>query len=251
MNGFGFNPLQFATVIKKPVTYYVDGSVVASGDGLSWETAFKTIAEATGLLTGKVFLGNVTINIEAGTYNEPLYLTNVFCLGTLSIYPREGNVILTGSYITPTGKASYSSYIEKIMASCFNLGLSAYRFIASPNSFGTLFHNVFHFYDVINETHVYVDIDDMSGYPSTNKRGFDVQRTTKITIHGGSCNNATLAFDIYNSEVYVSGVSGSGNTTVISALNGSCVYLNSNTITGTTLYVKSSSLIVNIDGTLL
>ena len=61
----------FEPIIKEVeiVTYYVDGSVETSGDGLSWETSFKTIYEAVnhaGCL--------VEIFIKQGTYvlNEPI-----------------------------------------------------------------------------------------------------------------------------------------------------------------------------------
>jgi len=56
--------------ITYSTNYYVDASVISSGDGLSWQTAWKHISNATqhSLLPGDV------IWIKDGTYSEPIYI---------------------------------------------------------------------------------------------------------------------------------------------------------------------------------
>lgn len=64
---FGFLML---SNLANATNYYVDGSVLTSGNGLSWSTAWKTISEATfaNLLPGDV------VHIKNGIYYEGMYL---------------------------------------------------------------------------------------------------------------------------------------------------------------------------------
>ncbi len=52
------------------LTYYVNGSVLASGDGLSWGTALKKISEAA----NKPLKGGENVLIMPGTYNDTLVI---------------------------------------------------------------------------------------------------------------------------------------------------------------------------------
>jgi len=68
--------------------FFVDGAVAASGDGLSWETAKKTIPEALTLAkTNNATSQDDNIYVKAGTYmaataaTVPLDLTHVDCTG--------------------------------------------------------------------------------------------------------------------------------------------------------------------------
>ena len=56
-------------VAASPNDWYVDASVSESGDGTSWETAFKTIQEGVNAATA-----GDTINVAAGTYKENVVL---------------------------------------------------------------------------------------------------------------------------------------------------------------------------------
>ena len=67
-----------------PEVFYVDGSVVSSGDGLSWATAFKTIQEAidaadlhnqTNIDGATAWAGvNPQVWVKEGTYNENILI---------------------------------------------------------------------------------------------------------------------------------------------------------------------------------
>ncbi len=68
--------------------FFVDGAIAASGDGLSWETAKKTIPEALTLAkTNNATSQDDNIYVKAGTYmaaaaaTVPLDLTHVDCTG--------------------------------------------------------------------------------------------------------------------------------------------------------------------------
>ncbi|MFZ4726932.1 MAG: DUF1565 domain-containing protein, partial [Paludibacter sp.] len=68
--------------------FYVDSAIGASGDGLSWETAKKTIPEALTLAkTNNATSQDDNIYVKAGTYmgataaTVPLDLTHVDCTG--------------------------------------------------------------------------------------------------------------------------------------------------------------------------
>jgi len=68
--------------------FFVDGAVATSGDGLSWETAKKTIPEALTLAkTNNATSQDDNIHVKAGTYmgatasTVPLDLTHVDCTG--------------------------------------------------------------------------------------------------------------------------------------------------------------------------
>jgi hypothetical protein len=51
--------------------YFVDGSMSASGDGLSWERAYKTIMEAMDAITARgVLRGRSIVQVAPGGYNE-------------------------------------------------------------------------------------------------------------------------------------------------------------------------------------
>jgi len=74
--------------------WYVDQSIPASGDGLSWATAFKTIAEATA-----VAASGHRVNIANGTYTEQVNLTsfNTGTPGSETLFinkPGDTNVIV-------------------------------------------------------------------------------------------------------------------------------------------------------------
>ncbi len=72
--------------------WYVDGSVAASGDGLSWLTAKKTIGEGiTAASDGD------TINVAAGTYNEHVVTT----IGVKLIGSGSGVTTIAPSSLQP------------------------------------------------------------------------------------------------------------------------------------------------------
>ncbi len=63
--------------------FFVDGAIAASGDGLTWETAKKTLPEAFTLAkTNNATSQNDNIYVKQGTYtNGTIDLTNVDCTG--------------------------------------------------------------------------------------------------------------------------------------------------------------------------
>ncbi|MEX2053045.1 MAG: right-handed parallel beta-helix repeat-containing protein, partial [Candidatus Paceibacterota bacterium] len=75
--------------------WYVDGSVGASGDGLSEAEAFKTIAEAVTAATA-----GDTINILAGTYEEAVQLSSGLQGGLSIIGAGVDNTIIVGGIRT-------------------------------------------------------------------------------------------------------------------------------------------------------
>jgi len=78
-------------------TIYVDGTVVSSGDGQSWATAYKTIGEAL----GEDLKGGDQVLVKPATYTEQLHVSHK---GAVDVPPATGVVISDTNKITfPSG----------------------------------------------------------------------------------------------------------------------------------------------------
>lgn len=77
---------------------YVDGSVVASGNGTTWTNAYKTLGEALTIANNSSFSIKFTIRIAQGTYYPPGAQTSANQNATFAI--TRYNVALLGSYGT-------------------------------------------------------------------------------------------------------------------------------------------------------
>jgi PKD repeat protein len=83
--------------------WYVDGSVVSSGDGTSWATAFKTITEGINAVSA-----GATVNVAAGTYQERLVIDKQL---TLTGADRDSTIV------QPTDTPQAGVYDVEIKAS--------------------------------------------------------------------------------------------------------------------------------------
>lgn len=255
MNGFGFHPLQFSTIIKNNVTYYVDAAVSTSGDGLTWGTAFKTIAEATNKLRGKIFWGDLIVRVKAGTYNEGIILDRITAAGSLLVSACYGVVTLTGL----ATQAAFANLFD-IMISLHGVIVNrAAITIATGGSWALTpptNGQKATFYGVFAKDTPCIEVNsitaDLSSVPAASKIGISAASCSGA-FNKNNISNASIAFSLANvphAKIWAS--LGSGNTTVYS-LDASKVSLGTaNTITGTTTIAKSNgSLVINTDGTLL
>ncbi len=91
------NAAQPASTNQAPPVYYVDGTVSASGDGLSWGTALKKVQEA---LTRTLEPGSI-VWIKPGVYTETVYIKQS---GAEVISMTSGVATLKGNQVVfPTG----------------------------------------------------------------------------------------------------------------------------------------------------
>jgi hypothetical protein len=251
MGGFvqGMQDLLFRrSVIFEDITYYVNGGTGSDDNDGSVSAPFATIGKATGLLTGKVFMGSVTINVEAGTYAEAISINGFYVQNSLSIIACNGSVILTGIAI----EANTSIYVGLVIAGYLAItsdGASSH-FVPTPTTSSTYY--AVYIYRTLSSVFINYVSPDFTSASGTNLGVYSL-RSPLTVVANFACSNADYAIDNTGGRVITSGLTGSGNSVIYRASTGGAISLNTNsTIAGTTVSSKSNgSMIVDADGTLL
>lgn len=232
--------------------YYVDAAVSSSGDGLSWGTAFKTLAALKTQLDKKsLYSKQVQVYIKTGTYNDPLVVTDKMFVGGLHFNTDSGDVTITGTTTLATNVTASINFTN-ICGNYVYLGKSgSYKFVCAPSSVGSSDHRALYYQNCFClNMQGYVTIDG-STWSTTTKYGAFANGATNCRIYGSISSTTYAAYASFGSSAYVE-LSGSSNTTVLTALTGSTIRKSSTyTITGTTAITKSNgSQVINADGTL-
>lgn len=203
------NGISNINALKETTNYYVDvtnGSDSPEKGGSPKTGAFKTIQYAINQLK-KLNVGNITINIAAGTYNENVNITGLK-VGTIEI-KGEGNV---NTKIQGINGIDCDSLIVNMLnlfgpcqvTSCRNLLITNVRSLFTGTGFA-------------------LKTDNCKG---------KIYNTT-ISISGGT------AFSIVNSEVYLEYIYGDGNKVGIESIASTVRKSNFN-LTATTPSIVSA-----------
>lgn len=219
------------------LSLYVDAAVGSSGNGLSWATAFKTIAEAvTKLNSYAVVKGNATINIKTGTYAEPICINKVIC-ARLNITPDSGDVTLTGTWDWVGWTIGCG--ITAITAGSVTVGSATYKIIVAPSSLATTSSNYFMFQHCPLVT-AYISGDGNAYKAANTVNGITLYGTT-IYLAGATLSNFDVGIMGYYSTIRTGTVSGTGNTTGLNITNGSIASKGTSyTLSGTTVKADGS-----------
>ena len=85
--------LQDGASVVEGNKYYVDGNVLFTGDGLSWDTAFKTFAEASA-----VSHANIALSIQRGwAWRNTIYVKGDDLTENLVTLPQKTDIVGVGS----------------------------------------------------------------------------------------------------------------------------------------------------------
>lgn len=140
--------LNFAEVYAKNPSggqdYYVDGNISTSGDGLSWSTAFSTLAAA-------IAASDISIALTANRWwarRNRIFVVGDTLTETLVKFPTKCDVIGVGAYdtnpmpgITGNHVPIGESYSTRFINICFNGAAAAAPIITlASTSGGTEFH---------------------------------------------------------------------------------------------------------------
>jgi hypothetical protein len=137
-------------------TYYVDAGVSASGDGLSWGTAKKTIREATNL----ALKPGEQVWIKPGTYAET---DTIKTSGGISVWPQVGVIL------SDTNKITFPNGANLSCVDLVNYPNQYYAYVyRSWNS-----NNGYYKVTEVNDAQNYVRVEGASFIPETgsNNRG--------------------------------------------------------------------------------
>ena len=233
-----------------PSVFYADGNVVSSGDGKSWATAFKTLAEGLAAChtymstsANRAWAQRATLYCCADNFTEDITAfaekTDIIGVGTTNQHPRpriEGTHVLVA-----TSTDTYHG------CRWFNVefyGAAAGIIVDIPaGQNGQEFHNcVFSAVDAATIGLRAVQSHDMTVRncwfdPNTSNAGFS---TAAIQINAGSCTN----FFLKDNRIFSSGIGLDFNCTAGQAIN---CWATGNDIfaTGQTIDDESTNLFVN------
>ena len=233
----------------RPSVFYADGNVTSSGDGRSWDTAFKTLKEGLAAChsymstsANRAWAQRATLYCCAENFTEDITQfaekTDIVGVGTASQHPR---VRIEGTHVL-------EAYTEDTYHSCrwFNCefyGAAAGIIVDIPaNQNGQEFHNcVFSAVDGATiglravQSHDMV-IKNCWFDPNTSGTGF---ATAAIQINAGVCTN----FLLEDNRIFSAGIGLDFNCTAGQALN--CWAIHNNIFaTGQTIDDESTNLFV-------
>lgn len=216
--------------------YYVDTAVSSSGNGTSWATAFKTIAEAITATKNKWYCGSARIFIQGGTYAESIYCLGTHAAGRLAFFAYGSAVTLTGFY--PASGTSYTIYFSNNQISNLTFSVSSGgSWVIAPSGTTTTYHAIY--LSTIPFGYFYNMSISFTGLTATTKNGITCYNSN-IAAETIAISSATNAYLGYYSNAHFAALSGSSNTTIYNFNSGSSLRLGTNTITGTTTYTKTA-----------
>jgi hypothetical protein len=196
---------------KSPNYYYVDGSVASSGDGISWATAWKTIAEANNY---DLQPGN-TVWIKNGTYIEGFYPSKS---GAEVVSIKTGVEINDGKIIFPVGTDLTGVDIASHPGEFY---VYVYRSWRSNNGvFQITEVNVAERYvrvanpSFINETGTAGDAKFLSasiGRPIVFRNGADDPENDRVALDVSSTNINTVAYMAIKNYLIIDGIDLTGS----------------------------------------
>jgi hypothetical protein len=196
---------------KSPNYYYVDGSVASSGDGISWATAWKTIAEANNY---DLQPGN-TVWIKNGTYIEGFYPSKS---GAEIVSIKTGVEINDDKIIFPVGTDLTSVDIASHPGEFY---VYVYRSWRSNNGvFQITEVNVAERYvrvanpSFINETGTAGDAKFLSasiGRPIVFRNGADDPENDRVALDVSSTNINTVAYMAIKNYLIIDGIDLTGS----------------------------------------
>lgn len=138
IDGQGVTSEPATVTVVEPEIIYIDGSVAASGDGKTWATAFKTLAEVTDAnnLLIRISQSRRILYLSAGTYTNPsgfyfqqrVEVYGGFPAGGSSFADRDASanrVILSGEVGDPASTEDNTSTVVMISATNHPIGLDS------------------------------------------------------------------------------------------------------------------------------
>ena len=180
-------------VVKTATTYYVNGTTGNdSNDGLSTETAFKTINKATSLVNNKIISATVTINVEPGYYQENVLLTGIL---QSRISGQNASVLLYGDTVISD---NYSCDKVNVTGCIVPITIRGFK---SVNGF-----------TVINSLFVTTSFCKVTNY---NSQGFLATTGGSLTCQDCESSNNKRGFSAYGAGSYLylfKNCTGSNNT---------------------------------------
>jgi hypothetical protein len=142
---------QISVLTPRGTIYFVDTAVAASGDGLSWAGAFKTMAEAiavivagdTILFTGSILNEAVTITSKAGvsiigvgtTTNQALWTSTVNDSVCLTLAGSADCLIENIRFRPPPGTSTNAPAAISLTGASHNVIIRGCRFQGKANSY--------------------------------------------------------------------------------------------------------------------
>lgn len=128
-------PFSAGTLGGAPSVFYVDGNVVSSGNGLSWLSAFKTVAE--GILVAHTYQG--TSGNRAWAHRATVYVCGDDPDEDLTKMAEKSDIIGVGSANTRHGPRLYGNHTIQASATDNYNGCAWYNFTFTPQAAGVLF----------------------------------------------------------------------------------------------------------------
>lgn len=207
-----------ANKTKAAITYYVNATTGNdNNDGLTSETAFKTIQHAVNLIP-EILTYDVYIRLASGTYLEDVTIKGHSGCGYLSLIGNSSN---NTTYIINKIHVAYNSnkiYLEGFTVTDM-VSISACIYAEIQN--------------VINIT------------SSTASYGIDVVYGSTVNINGCTLSNKKAGIRAWASTVTAGNNSGTGNTYGLYSINGAIICkVSANQPTGTTNEITAGGYIL-------